>query len=68
MSFGDPQIEGAYGRDRIARLTAEADAINAGRQAGHKTLLGRLLNRLRRRATATPDNPMATKTYGPPPG
>lgn len=66
MSFGDPQIEGAYSRDRIAKLAAEADAIRAGRQAGHKTLLSRLLNRLRSRGRVAPGT--ATEASYRPPG
>lgn len=53
MSFGDGLSENAYAAERLARLTAKADAIRAARQARRKPFLSRLRDRLRQRGTRT---------------
>ena len=45
MSLNDPA--GAWDKEKHDRLRAKADADRAGRLAGHKPLLQRLLERLR---------------------
>jgi len=47
MSFGDGQFENAYSKARLDQLAAQADAYRAARLAGHKSLLRRVLERLR---------------------
>ena len=64
MSLGDPLFEGAYARDRLVRLVAEADAARAARQAGRKTFLSCLRARLRRRGTRTAGYPTGARPSG----
>jgi len=47
MSFGNSPADSAAGKQRLDRLTARADAYRAGRLAGRKSLLRRVLERLR---------------------
>ena len=47
MSFGNSPADSAEGKQRLDRLTAQADAYRAGRLAGRKSLLRRMLERLR---------------------
>jgi hypothetical protein len=47
MSFGNSPAEGAEANRRRDRLTAQADAYRARRLAGRKSLLRRVLGRLR---------------------
>jgi hypothetical protein len=53
MSFGDGLYENAYAKERLARLTAKADAARAARQARCKPFLSRLRDRQRQQATGT---------------
>jgi hypothetical protein len=47
MSLGDGQFENAYSKMRLDQLTAQADVDRVARLAGHKSLLRRVLERLR---------------------
>jgi len=47
MSFGNNPADSAPGKQRLEKLTAQADAYRAGRLAGRKSLLRRVLERLR---------------------
>ena len=47
MSFGNSPADSAGSKQRLDRLTAQADAYRAGRLAGRKPLLRRVLERLR---------------------
>ena len=47
MSFGNSPADSAEGKQRLDRLTARANAYRAGRLAGRKPLLRRVLERLR---------------------
>jgi len=47
MSFRESPADSAWGKEKYDRLKAKADAGRAGRLAGHKPLLRRLLERLR---------------------
>jgi hypothetical protein len=47
MSFGDFVPGGEDGKQRLDRLVAKADAYRAGHLAGHKSLMRRVLDRLR---------------------
>jgi hypothetical protein len=49
MSFGNSPADSAEGKQRLDRLTAQADAYRAGRLAGRKSFLRRVLERLRPR-------------------
>jgi hypothetical protein len=47
MSFGNHPADRAPGEARLDQLAAQADADRAARLAGHKSLLRRVLERLR---------------------
>jgi len=47
MSLGNSPADSAGSKQRLDRLTAQADAYRAGRLAGRKPLLRRVLERLR---------------------
>ena len=47
MSFGNNPADGAAGKARLDQLAAQAEVDRAARLAGHKSLLRRLLERLR---------------------
>lgn len=47
MSFGNNPGDGATGKARLDQLAAQAAVDRAARLAGHKSLLRRLLERLR---------------------
>lgn len=47
MSFGNSPADSAEGKRKLDRLTAQADAYRAGRRAGRKPLLRRVLEYLR---------------------
>jgi len=62
MSLGDGQFENAYSKARLDQLTAQADADRAARWAGHKSLLRRMLERLRPHRQALGGDPQSN--YG----
>jgi hypothetical protein len=47
MSFGNSPADSAGGKRRLDRFTAQADVYRAGRLAGRKPLLRRVLEYLR---------------------
>jgi hypothetical protein len=47
MSFGSNPADKAIGKARLDQLAAQADVDRAARLAGHKSLLRRVLERLR---------------------
>lgn len=47
MSFGNSPADSAEGKQRLDRLVARADAYRAGRLAGRKSFLRRVLERPR---------------------
>ena len=47
MSLGNSPADSAGSKQRLDRLVARADAYRAGRLAGRKSLLRRVLERLR---------------------
>jgi hypothetical protein len=47
MSLGDGKFENAYSKARLDQLAAQAEIDRAARLAGHKSLLRRVLERLR---------------------
>ena len=47
MSFGSSPGDRAWGDEKLRKLTSQADAARAAREAGYKSPLRRLLGRLR---------------------
>jgi len=66
MSLGDGQFENAYAKERLDRLSANAAAGRAARQAGRTSLFRRLGRSLRPRPQAPYGGRDPDGTFGGP--